>query len=231
MNLNGAYLPMENKANKSKLFDIRRLPQDIGRIVCIPCLAIFRIKKYNTDGTKYNSILRGGNLIAANHIDFSDPFIVGTAFWYRRVFFLASEEIMDVKGRNILLRGIGCIRIDRNISDIEGVRRAVDILKSGRVLTVFPQGGIKAEGHIDSIKSGTILMALKSGVPIIPMYSEKRRHWYEPRRVVIGEKIDCREHCSGKFPSMADIEKISQLLLCSMEECRKTYDRLTKGDK
>lgn len=222
---------MENKQNKSRLFDIRRLPQDIGRIVCAPCLAIFRIKKYNTEGKKYTNILRGGNLIAANHIDFSDPFIVGTTFWYRRVFFLASEEIMDVKGRNILLKGIGCIRIDRNISDIEGVRRAVDILKAGRVLTVFPQGGIKQEGQIDSIKSGTILMAIKAGVPIVPMYSEKRRHWYEFRCVVVGEAINCREHCRGKMPSMADIQKISELLLCRMQECRDTYNKLTKDAK
>lgn len=219
------------KKDKSKLFDIRRLPQDIGRIVCAPCLAIFRIKKYRIDGKKYTDILRGGNLIAANHIDLSDPFTVGTAFWYRRVFFLASEEVMNVKIRNILLKGMGCIKIDRNISDIEGVRRAVDILKSGCVLTVFPQGGIRAEGHIDSIKSGTVLMAVKANVPIVPMYSEKRKHWYEPRRVVIGNTINCRDFLSGKMPTLADIEKISELLLNSMEECRSTYNKLTKDAK
>ncbi len=222
---------MERKTNKAKLFDIRRLPQDIGRIVCIPCLFIYRIKKYRTDGKKYTDKLVGGNLIAANHIDFSDPFIVGTAFWYRRMFFLASEEIMSVKARNILLKGIGCIKIDRNISDIEGVRRAVDILKSGRILTVFPQGGIREEGHIDAIKSGTVLMAIKAGVPIVPMYSEKRRHWYNPRTVVIGEKIDCRDYSGGKMPTLADIQKISAVLLTRMKECCETYNKIVKEDE
>lgn len=198
---------------------------DFGRIVCAPCLLMFRIKKYSTSGEKYKNKLRGGVMIAANHIDFSDPFIVGTAFWYRRVYFLASEQIMSGSIRKILLKGIGCIKIDRNISDIEAVRKAVDILKDDKALTIFPQGGIKHSGHIDSIKSGTVLMAIKAGVPIIPMYSEKREHWYQRRIVVIADPIVCSEHYSGKMPSMADIEYISGLLLDSMEKCREVYEK------
>ncbi len=216
-----------NKANKkSKIFNLRRLPMDFGRIVCWPCLLFFRIKRYDTNKNTYKKHIKGGVLVAANHIDFGDPFILGTTFWYRRVFFLASKEIMSKGLQNLLLREIGCIKIDRENSDIESIRKAVDTLKSGNMLGIFPQGGLKKAGELGAIKSGSVLIATRAGVPIIPMYSEKRRHWYERRIVVIGEPIVCNEHFSSKLPSLSDIKKISDILLERMEECRKIFNQL-----
>lgn len=217
----------EKKPNKAKVFDIRCLLQDTSRLVLLALTPILRVKKYDIDGKAYKRKLRGGAIVVSNHVGFSDPIMLANAFWYRRMFFLAAEIVMKNPVIAFLLKSAGCIKIDRNISDIEAIRKAVSILKDGRLLAVFPQGGIHDTGSITEIKAGAILLAIQAGVPIIPSYSEKRKHWFNRRKTVIGEAIDPKAFCGKKLPSMADINKISETLIERIELCREQYEKLT----
>ena len=71
---------MNPNAKKSKLFSFKTLPMDIGRLVCLPALLIFRTKKLTPTGECYRKRISGGAIIAANHTSFSDP------FWLARLF-------------------------------------------------------------------------------------------------------------------------------------------------
>lgn len=192
---------------------------DIGRLVCSVLLPYFRMKRLCPDGSKYKGHLKGGAIIAANHTGFLDPFIMGTAFWYRRLFFLAAKEVMLNPFIEFLLKGMGCIKIDRDISDINAIRKCTDVLKEGRLLGMFPQGAINRDGEMDKIKSGAVLIALQAGVPIVPMFCAPKKHWWSRKVVVIGEPINCRDYCQKKFPSLADMENLSNILLEKMTEC------------
>ncbi len=213
---------MENK--KPKFFELRRIPMDLGRLVLSPALLGFRIQKRNSGGGKYKSKLKGNAIIVANHVSLFDPFVMGCAFWYRRMFFLASEKVMGSPIKNFLLTQAGCIKIDRNISDIEAIRKASDILKEGRVLTVFPQGEIKEAGAVAQVKAGAVLLSLQTGAPIIPVYSQKRSHFWQRRLVVIGQPLNPKSMTDKKFPSMADINRISEAVLGAIEECRQQFE-------
>ena len=144
---------------------------------------------------------------------------MGVAVWYRRMFFLAAEAVMTGKLRTWLLKGVGAIKIDRNATDIEAIRKSVDVLKNGYTLAVFPQGGIFHGDQITSLKSGAALMALQAGVPIIPMYICPRKHWYSRRVVIIGNTVDPKNYVKNKIPSAKDIEHISQILMEEMNHC------------
>lgn len=204
---------------KSKLWDIQRFPQDMARIVCSPLIPIFRLKKYTPDGERFRTHLEGGAIIVANHTSLADPFIVGTAFWYRRIFFLAAKEVMDNPVKNTLLKGVGCIRIDRHSADLDAMKKAVGTLKEGRVLLVFPQGGIE-RGQVDEIKSGAVLLAMQAGVPIIPVHIAKRKKWYKSRPVIVGDVIDPATMCTKKIPSVKDIENLTARLFEEMTRCQ-----------
>ncbi len=203
--------------NKPKLFNIKRLPMDFARIVASPLLLAFRMKRLTPDGKKYTEKIEGGAVIAANHSSMLDPFLVGTVFWYRRLFFLVAEAVMRNKFLAWLLKGVGAIRIDRNTADIEAIKKSVDVLKQGHLLSVFPQGSIQKEEAFNAIKAGAVLIALKADVPIIPVTLLPRKNIFQRRRAIIGKTVYPKDHVSGKFPSTADIEKITNLL---MEEMR-----------
>ena len=204
---------------------------DLGRIIYfIADIIFFRIKKLDADGKKFTAKINGGAVICANHIDFLDPFIIGCAFKTRRVFFLAAEAVMNKKILAPLLKGIGCIKIDRNISDIEAIRKSISVLKDGRILAMFPEGGIHRDKEIDSVKSGAALIAIRAGVPIIPMYTKKRKHWYNRRTVIVGSAVNPNQLCTKKIPSIKDIEAVSDKIRQALLECRNTYERMTEND-
>ena len=213
---------MQTDRKKPKLFDIHRLSMDIGRIVCAPLPLILRLKRITPEGEKYREKLCSGAIVAANHTSFCDPFVVGVTFWYRRVFFMAAEVVMKNKLVAFLLKGIGCIKIDRNKADLEAIKKCVSVLKEGRVLSVFPQGGISDEGSMSDIKSGAVLMALQANVPIVPMYIHQRRRWYLRRTVVIGKTISPSEMCAKKMPSLKDISTITDAVLYEMNRCKES---------
>ncbi len=203
---------------KSRLWDIRRLPQDIGRLVCFWMPLIFRLKKINPDGTPYKAKIRGGGVLVSNHTSMLDPLLVGNAVWYRRVFFLTAKEVMRNPVIAVLCRGIGCISIDRSAADLQAIKQSLAVLKAGRLLTVFAQGGIGEQ--VEQIKSGAVLMAMQAGVPLIPMILGERPHWYVRRPVIVGEAIDPTAFCTKKMPSMKDIETVTDALLAELRRCQ-----------
>jgi len=212
---------MKAKAQLHPLFSFRHFFMDMARLVSAVLVPILRIKRLTPDGKKYKGRIKGGAIIAANHTSYLDPFIAGVTFWYRRMHFLAAEVVMKTKLREVLLRGVGAIKIDRNGTDIEAITKSVSKLKSGFLLTVFPEGGIQRNGDDDkSIKSGTALISLKSSTPVVPVHIFPRKHWYNTRTVVIGAVIDPGDYCQKKFPSTADIEKLTEAIAEEMKRCR-----------
>ncbi len=212
------------------LFNLKFLPMDYGRAHYF-VFRLFKVKTVGLDGKKYKRGFKGGALIAANHTGFSDAVLLGSSFWYRRVFFLASEEVMAKSVRAFFLKLMGCIKIDRGISDIDAVRKAVSVIKDGHTLAIFPQGRIEKEDGVSDIKSGAVLIALQSGAPIIPVYSRPPLKKSKRRLYVVGEPFYASEYCKKKFPSVSDINNISEQLLEKINGCRAVYEKITQGEQ
>jgi len=118
------------------------------------------------------------------------------------------------------LRGVGAIKIDRDTTDLEAINTSVAKQKAGYLLAVFPQGRIEKEDHVDTIKSGAVLMALRANVPIVPMHIMSRPHWYNARTVVVGRAIHPADYCQKKMPSTADIKNMTDALLAEINRCK-----------
>lgn len=207
---------------------MKHFMMDFGRLTCcLPARFLLLLKKQKTDGRAYRGAPKGAAVLVCNHVGQLDPFLIDCYFWSRRVYFLASKQVMQKPVAGALLRGMGCISIDRENADLDAVRTAVELLKEGNLLGIFPQGGIHSE--LTQIKGGAILIALRAGVPIVPMYTERKKHVFSRRRLIVGEPFDPRAYCAKKFPGVADIERLSELLLQRMEDCRTAYAKL-KGE-
>lgn len=209
----------ETQPKKAKLFNLKRLPMDMARIAFSPLPLLFRVRCLTPDGQKYKGKIWNGGIIAANHSAFTDILVLYSAFWYRRLFIIVADVVMKDKLREVLITGCGGIKINRDIADLQAIRRSVQVLKEGQLLAVFPQGHIAGQGAVDSVKHGTALMAVQAGVPIIPTYIQPKKHWYSRYNVIIGDPIYPSEHCKRKIPSTADIEKITEVLLREMNRC------------
>ena len=163
-----------------------------------------------------------GALVIANHSSFSDPIILGTVL-PRRIYYLAGELAMGKGLKTVGLRGCGCIGIDRNISDIDGIRKSVNVMKRGHYLLMFPQGSLKRDGQIREIKSGAVLMAWQAGVPILPVYVKKGLKGFHRALAMVGEEFYLSDYCDKKMPSMKDIANLTDMLALKMHECERAY--------
>jgi 1-acyl-sn-glycerol-3-phosphate acyltransferase len=113
--------------------------------------------------------LRGGLIVASNHISFWDPPMIGAAI-LREGHFLAKEELFSTLLLGPLIRGVNAIPIRRGVADLSGMSRAIASLKSGGALLMFPEGSRMRDGELHPARPGVGLMAVHADVPIMPCY-------------------------------------------------------------
>jgi 1-acyl-sn-glycerol-3-phosphate acyltransferase len=111
----------------------------------------------------------GGVIIASNHKAYVDPpFVGGVA--PRELFYLAKAELFSNALFGWLIRKFNSIPITRGAFDRRAISTAVELLKQGKGLLLFPEGTRnKGEGFLEP-KLGVGKIALEAGVPIVPAY-------------------------------------------------------------
>jgi 1-acyl-sn-glycerol-3-phosphate acyltransferase len=112
----------------------------------------------------------GGLIVASNHISFWDPPLVGAAA-KRELHFLAKEELFRTALVGPLIRAFNAIPIRRGMADLRGLSRAIELLKSGGALLVFPEGSRMRDGQLHPARPGVGLLAVSGNATIVPAYT------------------------------------------------------------
>jgi 1-acyl-sn-glycerol-3-phosphate acyltransferase len=110
----------------------------------------------------------GGLLIIANHQSHLDPPLVGIGIRRRNMAAIAREGLFKYFPLGFLLRGVGCIPIKEDSGDAGAMRAAIEQLKLGRVVVIFPEGSRSPDGSLHPFKRGVWLLMARSGVPVLP---------------------------------------------------------------
>lgn len=117
----------------------------------------------------------GPAIIAGNHLSFSDHFLM-PAVLKRRITFLAKAEYFTgpgLKGRLIaaFFRSAGQIPVDRSGKEAgqAAIREGLGVLRKGELLGIYPEGTRSHDGRLYKGKVGVAVMALKAGVPVVPV--------------------------------------------------------------
>lgn len=112
----------------------------------------------------------GGAVIAMNHVGYMDFTYAGlparTSKRYIR--FMAKKEVFDHKISGPLMRAMKHIPVDR-ADGADSYRAAVDALRAGELVGVFPEATISRSFEIKGFKTGAARMAIEANVPIIPV--------------------------------------------------------------
>src|SRR5215468_4050502 len=112
----------------------------------------------------------GGAVMACNHVSYLDFIFCGYgALPSRRlVRFMAKKSVFEHRISGPLMRGMHHIPVDRD-AGLASYKQALQALKDGEVVGVFPEATISRSFTIKEIKSGAVRMAASAGVPLIPM--------------------------------------------------------------
>ncbi|HET8954561.1 MAG TPA: lysophospholipid acyltransferase family protein [Solirubrobacterales bacterium] len=103
----------------------------------------------------------GPLLILGNHDSHWDPVMVGIAARKRRqIRALAKSELWDVRGLAPILNGMGQIPIQRGKGDKDALAKAIETLRAGACIGVFPEG-TRSKGKVLRARSGIGRLALE----------------------------------------------------------------------
>ena len=112
---------------------------------------------------------RGGAVMAINHVGYLDFTYAGYAAHPARrlVRFMAKEEVFHHRLSGPLMRGMHHIPVDRE-AGAGSYRSAVDALRAGEIVGVFPEATISRSFELKDFKAGAVRMAAEAGVPVLP---------------------------------------------------------------
>jgi 1-acyl-sn-glycerol-3-phosphate acyltransferase len=114
----------------------------------------------------------GPYIVVSNHTSNLDPPFVGTAIGHktgRIIHFMAKEEIRSWPLVGWLARSAGVFFVRRGQGDRAAQRIALAHLTAGEVIGIFPEGTRSRDGRLREAKLGVALLALLSGVPLLPV--------------------------------------------------------------
>ena len=131
-------------------------------------------------------IPRGACIFAANHTSSADaPAVVGAI--PRRIAILLKRSLFGwpIVGQAFHLANF--IPVDRFNRDsaIESLEEATEELRKGQSFLIYPEGTRSPDGRLQQFKKGTAVMAIKSGVPIVPVACSGAHRVMEKRSLII----------------------------------------------
>ncbi len=110
----------------------------------------------------------GGAVVAGNHTTLFDPFPIAVAL-KRQIHFMAKQELFEMPIISWILPRVNVFPVKRGLADREAIRTAQERVKAGNLLGIFPEGTRnKSDDEVLPLQGGAALIALKTGVPIIP---------------------------------------------------------------
>lgn len=175
---------------------------------------------------KYRVPGNGGVLILSNHIADVDPIIVQLACM-RTIYFMAKSELFEIRILGKMIRWLRAFPVRRGEPDRAALRKAVEYLKAGQAVGVFPEGELSEGGELLPLKAGVALIARMADVPVIclgikgtnrilpygsvfpkPAFGRVEASWGEPKHFEKGTPAETiLAWAEGQFRELTDQPK------------------------
>jgi len=172
---------------------------------------------------KKNVPKKGSAILCCNHRSNMDVVVIETKF-YRRPYILSKHTLFKNKFVGAVLKSYGGIPVNREQVGVSSIKQALDALKNGERLLLFPEGTRKdiTDGENMSLKNGTAMFAIKSQAPIVPMWLLKKPKFCRRNVLLVGEPFVLSEFAGQKLTKEV-LEQASNIISQSMQNLRDNY--------
>ena len=173
-------------------------------LVYIFNLVVFRVEKKGEENIKE----KGAYLICANHrSNWDAPILVSNL--RRKAYVMAKAELF--KNKFIKWFGWKCcvFPVKRGMRDIESIKYSLNLLKNGEILVIFPEGTRNGMEKNGKAQNGVAYMAIRTGVPVIPVGIQGEMKPFKKVKLNIGEPLDFSQYKTNK-PEKETLDKVSK---------------------
>jgi len=161
----------------------------------------------------------GGIMLAPNHTSNWDPPFIGSMST-RPVNFMAKSELFNNKFFGWLIKNLGAFPVERGSADVEAVKNTIRLLKDGNAVVLFPHGRRIKQDEDVPIKDGAVMIAVRSRVPILPVYISGEYKFRKKIKITFGKPLDLSEYYGLKLTSERQAE-LSDMLWTEIKKLNK----------
>jgi 1-acyl-sn-glycerol-3-phosphate acyltransferase len=189
------------------------------QLIRILVVSICRTYCRMTVSGKENIPHTGPFILAPVHRSYIDT-PIASGCTRRRMRFMGKDSMWKRQPLNWMLSALGAFPVTRGSADREAIMRAIQVLKSGEPLVLFPEGERKSGPVVQPLMDGAAYVACKAGVSIIPVgiggserVMGKGAKFIYPRKlvVIIGKPIPVPASIDGRMPRSA-VREVTALL-------------------
>ena len=143
---------------------------------------------------------RGPYIVAANHANYLDGVVLAMALPCKISFLVMPRVYRATLLHPYFHDHVGSIPVSLARPDPGAIRRAIRVLEQGGVVGIFPEGPFGRHGRLVRGQPGVALVALRSGVPVVPAAIEgtfdalAARRFFVPRRVPLSVRFGIPLH-------------------------------------
>lgn len=181
----------------------------------IPQRIVFRLKVRYEDKAAQDRKIRSKAIVICNHNYLLDFGVLMYVF-PGRTLRCAVAEVMYSKNflMTTLLKLLGCIKVDRGSFDMGFLDQLKKILDRGGVVEIYPEARLPQKGEERPLefKPSYVHLALDSGAPIIPVYSNGKLFGKERLQVIIGKPIDVAAMYDAALSEKENISNINSYI-------------------
>ena len=137
----------------------------------------------------------GGFVLAPNHPSVLDAFFAALPVLPRRLGFMGMAELWRKPLPAWVMNRVGAFPVVRGTWDADAFATAAKVLDRGRVLVMFPEGGVSPPGGYKPAKRGIGHVAHVAGATVVPVHLDGPRRLYRPWTwprvtITVGEPIE-----------------------------------------
>ena len=155
-----------------------------------------------------------GALLCPNHASNWDPILVALKLPKNyRLHIMAKEELFQNPLLGWLLRKVGAFPVSRGNNDINTVRTAMQAIKDGDNLLIFPEGTVvrNGVGYIDGLpahaKAGVAMIGVRTGAVLVPVFVDGEKRLFHRTRIIFGEPF--QPHYTGRRGTSEEMQQIA----------------------
>ena len=161
---------------------------------------------------------RNGALLCPNHSSNWDPILVALRLPVNyRLHIMAEVDLFKNPILAWILRRLGAFPVSRGSSDIQSVKTAMQAIKSGDNLLIFPEGTTihNGIGYVDGLpahaKAGVAVIGVRTGATLVPVFVDGPKKPFRRTRIIFGEPYT--PVYTGRHGTSEEMQKIADDIL------------------
>ena len=163
---------------------------------------------------------KSGVLLCPNHSSNWDPVLLGLRLPVNyRLHAMAKEELFKNPVLGWIIRKLGAFPVSRGNNDIQAVKTAIQVLKSGDNLLIFLEGTVIrngigcADGLPAHAKSGAAMIGVRTGAKLVPVFVDGEKKLFHRTRIIFGDPYE--PVYTGRHGTSEEMQKIADDILAA----------------